>query len=150
MAAARSYGQRQIMAADKEYGELMKQAKEDLLNKDYIEEVDAKKPTNNVIYYMPYRGIIKKDSTTTKCRLVMDASSKQLASHISLNQALYQGPILIVELAYVLLRFMLGIFGSVSDIEKAFLRIAIAKEDRDALRFFWFENPDNPKKPLKR
>ena len=98
---------------------------------------------------MPYRGIIKKDSTTTKCRLVMDASSKQSASHISLNQALYQGPNLIVELAYVLLRFMLGIFGSVLDIEKAFLRIAIAKEDRDALRFFWFENPDNPKEPLK-
>ena len=149
VAAARTYGQRQIMAADKEYGELMKQAKEDLLSKDYIEEVDARKPTNNVIYYMPFRGIIKRESNTTKCRLVMDASSKQSASHISLNQALYQGPNLIVELAYVLLRFMLGIFGSVSDIEKAFLRIAIAKEDRDALRFFWFENPDNPKEPLK-
>ena len=74
----------------------------------------------------------------------MDASSKQSASHVSLNQALYQGPNLIVELTYVLLRFMLGIYGAVSDIEKAFLRIMIAEEDRDALRFFWLENYKNP------
>ena len=148
VAAARTYGQRHIMASDKEYGRLMKQAKEDLLTKDYIETVDTSKPTNNVVYYMPYRGIIKRESTTTKCRLVMDASSKVSASHVSLNQALYQGPNLIVELAYVLLRFMLGVFGSVSDIEKAFLRILIAEVDRDALRFFWIENPENPNEPL--
>ena len=60
VAAARTYGQRQIMLRDEEYGRLMHQAKEELLTKDYVEEVDAKKPTNNVIYYMPYRGIIKK------------------------------------------------------------------------------------------
>ena len=149
VAAARTYGQRQIMVRDQEYGRLMQQAKEDLLTRDYIEEIDARKPTNNVIYYMPYRGIIKHESNTTKCRLVMDASSKQSASHVSLNQALYQGPNLIVELAYVLLRFMLGIYGAVSDIEKAFLRIMIAEDDRDALRFFWLENYKNPNEPLK-
>ena len=69
---------------------------------------------------------------------------KPSASHISLNQALYQGPNLIVELAFLLLRFMRGVFGSVSDIEKAFLRITIAERDRDALRFFWFEDPLDP------
>ena len=149
VAAARSYGQKEIMLSDPEYGKLMAKAKQDLSEKDYIEEVDTSKPCNNVIYYMPYRGIIKHESNTTKCRLVMDASSKPSASHVSLNQALYQGPNLIVELAYVLLRFMLGVFGCVSDIEKAFLRILIAEADRDALRFFWFDNPHNPKEPMK-
>merc|ERR1712033_132684 len=46
-------------------------------------------------------------------------------------------------MALLLLRFMIGIFGSVSDIE-AFLRILISECDRDALRFFWFEDPLDP------
>ena len=148
VAAARSYGQREIMVRDPEYLKLMLQAKKDLEDKDYIEEIDTDFSTDNIVYYMPYRGIIKKESETTKCRLVMDASSKPSASHISLNQALYQGPNLIVELAILLLRFMLGKFASVSDIEKAFLRILIAPCDRDALRFFWFNDPlDSQEKP---
>ena len=144
VAAGRTYAQRDIMIADQEYGNLMIQAKRELLDKDYIERVETDAPTNNLVYYMPYRGIIKQDSDTTKCRLVMDASSKPSASHISLNQALYQGPNLVVELAFLLLRFMLGVFGSISDIEKAFLRILISECDRDALRFFWFEDPLDP------
>ena len=148
VAAGRTYGQRDVMVADEEYCKLMTQAKKDLQDKDYIEEVATNTPSNNITYYMPYRGIIKHESNTTKCRLVMDASSKPSASHVSLNQTLYQGPNLIVELAYVLLRFMLGVFGSVSDIEKAFLRILINESDRDALRFFWLENPYNPNEPL--
>ena len=149
VAAGRTYAQRDVMLADEEYCKLMTQAKKDLQDKDYIEQVATNTPSNNITYYMPYRGIIKQESNTTKCRLVMDASSKPSASHISLNQALYQGPNLIVELAYVLLRFMLGVFGSVSDIEKAFLRILIAEHDRDALRFFWLENPYNLNEPLR-
>ena len=149
VAAARSYGQREVMIRDPEYLQLMLQAKKDLEDKDYIEEIDSDLPTDNIVYYMPYRGIIKKESDTTKCRLVMDASSKPSASHISLNQALYQGPNLIVELAFLLLRFMLGRFASVSDIEKAFLRILIDKCDRDALRFFWFNNPLNAREKPK-
>ena len=78
----------------------------------------------------------------------MDASSKPSASHISLNQAIYQGPNLIVELAFILLRFMLGKFGSISDIEKAFLRILIDEHDRDALHFFWFVDPFDPNSAL--
>ena len=148
VAAARTYGQQDIMRADPEYGNLMVQAKQELEAKEYIEKVDPITPINSIIYYMPFRGIIKKDSDTTKCRLVMDASSKPSASHISLNQAIYQGPNLIVDLAYLLVRFMQGIFGSISDIEKAFLCILIAEEDRDTLRFFWFVDPFDPNSAL--
>ena len=143
VAAARTYKQIEYMISNKQYGDLMCQAKKDLDTHDYCERVDPDAPTGNVIYYMPFRGILKTESDTTKCRLVMDASSKPSASHISLNQALYQGPNLIVELSFILLRFMLGKYATIADLEKAFLRIIIASCDRDALRFFWPADPSD-------
>ena len=71
----------------------------------------------------------------------MDASSKPSACHISLNQALYQGPNLILDLAFILMKFMLGRYTTIADLEKAFLRIIIAVCDRDALRFLWPADP---------
>ena len=142
--AARTYRQQELMIQDKSYGEALVTAKAELDKNDYIELVDTNAPAGEVVYYMPFRGIMKTESQTTKCRLVMDASSKPSASHVSLNQALYQGPNLIIELAFLLLRFMLGMFATIADIEKAFLRIIIAAQDRDALRFFWFANPWDP------
>ena len=148
IAAARTYKQMSYMRENKQYGELMCQAKKELDDHDYCEKVDPDTPTGNVVYYMPFRGILKTDSDTTKCRLVMDASSKASASHISLNQALYQGPNLIVDLSFILMRFMLGRFATIADLEKAFLRIIIALCDRDALRFFWPADPLDPNSKL--
>ncbi|CAL4166751.1 unnamed protein product [Meganyctiphanes norvegica] len=147
VAAARTRRQQEIMIKDRPYGEAMCAAKAELESGDYIEMVDTTSQNNNVKYYLPFRGV-RKDSNTTACRMVMDASSKASASDISLNQALYQGPNLILDLAFCLLRFMLGAFGVIADIEKAFLRILIAECDRDALRFFCYEDPYNRRSKL--
>ena len=141
VAAGRTRRQQEEMLRNAEYGRMMIKAFKAFVDDDIVERVDPAIPNDNVKYYMPFRGIIKKESSTTSCRMVMDASSKQSASDISLNQALYQGPNLTLDLAICLLQFMLGEYGVVADIEKAFLRILIAASDKDALRFFWFEDP---------
>ena len=148
VAAGRTRSQQQVMLQNKVYMDAMCKAKEELEEKDYVELVDPRIHTDEPIYYLPFRGILKADSKTTTCRMVMDGSSKQSASDVSLNQALYQGPNLILDLAMILLRFMVGYYGIVADIEKAFLRILIAVRDRDALRFFWPSDPSDPKAPL--
>ena len=43
---------------------------------------------------------------------------------------------------------MQGKYGVVADLEKAFLRILIAPQDRDVLRYFWFSNPRDKYSPL--
>ena len=148
VAAGRTRKQQDEMLRKEDYGEMMCKAFKDYKDGDYIEKVDPSMPNDNIKYYMPFRGVINKSSETTSCRMCMDGSSKQSRDDVSLNQTLYQGPNLTLELAICLLQFMLGVFGVVADIEKAFLRILIADCDRDALRFFWFQDPKDPKSPL--
>ena len=88
-AAARTRGQQTIWSRDKKYGKACVEAKEKLVLDWHVESVDPKAEPKGVEHYLPWRAIIKVESETTKCRLVMDASAKPSASDILLNQALY-------------------------------------------------------------
>ena len=143
-AAARTRRQQIIFIKEKEtYGIPCVEAFKKLLAEDQVERVNMKIEPQGLEHYLPWRGIIKVESQTTKCRLVMDASAKASASEVSLNQCLYQGPNLILDLVFCLIKFMKGIYAAVSDIEKAFLKILIDFIDRDVLRFFFPEDPFN-------
>lgn len=148
LAMARTFKQLQDMNIKTKYKELLVKAKTELELNDYIEKVSEYDVPGRKIHYLPWRGIMKEESNTTKLRIVMDASAKTSASAVSLNQCLYQGPNMIINLAKCLIRFMLKKFRCVADIEKAFLRIIIAVEDRDVLRFFWPEDPSDPRSKL--
>ena len=132
------------MVAKEKYRTLVVKAKTELEESDYIERVTDEMEPGKIIHFLAWRGIIKEDSNTTKLRIVMEASAKMSITAVSLNQCLYQGPNLILNLAKCLIRFMMGKYRCVADIEKAFLRILIAVEDRDVLRFFWPIDPSNP------
>ena len=147
-AAGRTRSEQADMIKTPVYMQAMCKAHQTFVDKDSVETVDITIPPEGPVYYMPFRGIMKVGSKTTECRICMDASSKPTASDISLNQALYQGPNLVLNLAVLLLKFMKGKYGTVADLEKAFLRIVIAPEDRDVLRYFWFSDPNDMNSPL--
>ena len=148
LAVARTYRQLAEMNSKEQYRNLAVKAMKELVEDDYIEMVTEDLVDGRKVHYLPWRGIMKSDSATTKLRIVMDASAKTSASEVSLNQCLYQGPNLILNLAKCLMRFMVNKYRCVADIEKAFLRILIALEDRDVLRFFWPVDPCNPNSKL--
>ena len=148
LAVARTYRQLAEMNNKEQYRNLAVKAMRELVEDDYIEMVTEDLVDGRKVHFLPWRGIMKSDSATTKLRIVMDASAKTSASEVSLNQCLYQGPNLILNLAKCLLRFMVNKYRCVADIEKAFLRILIALEDRDVLRFFWPVDPCNPNSKL--
>ena len=58
----------------------------------------------------------------------------------SLNDKLKRGPCLLPYLFDILLRFWTGKIGLVGDIKQAFLQVEIAEEQRDRIRFLWFND----------
>lgn len=88
-------------------------------------------------HYLSHRGVIKEGSSTP-LRPVFDASAKCRDSP-SLNECLEKGPNLIELISSILLRFRRDKFGVIADIEKAFLQIGLNENDRDFLRFLWYD-----------
>ena len=117
----------------------------DQLEKGIIEKVlEEKPPPRGLCYYMPHHPVVRMEKETTKVRVVYDASSKTRGA--SLNEALHQGPSLLPEIFKVLIRFRWHRIALIADIEKAFLNISVASEDRDFLRFLWcnYDDQSNP------
>ncbi|XP_005097005.1 uncharacterized protein LOC101851945 [Aplysia californica] len=95
--------------------------------------------TEQTVFYLPHRPVVREDSITTKVRPVFDASARG-KNGISLNDCIETGPNLIPELIQVLLRFRRWKFGLTADIQKAFLQIKLNKEDQNVHRFLWDVN----------
>ena len=89
--------------------------------------------------------MVKEDRATTKLRVVYDASAKS-SGEPSLNDCLLPGPALTPLIFDILLRFRLHKVALIGDLEKAFLNIEVAPEERDFLRFLWIDdiNSSNP------
>ena len=97
---------------------------QDQLRLGVIEKV---KPgsSESIKHYIPYHAVVNPSKTTTKVRVVYDASAKTKQENKSLNDCLYRGPVLLQDLTGILLRFLLNKAAIVADIEKAFLQIGL-------------------------
>ena len=85
-------------------------------------------------------GISKDSSTSTKLRVIFDASAI-CSNSISLNQTLAVGPTLYPTLASILLRFRLHPIALTADISKMFRAVHLDPSDRDLHRFLWRADP---------
>ena len=91
-------------------------------------------------YYMPHQLVVRKDKETTKVRVVYDCSSK-MQGNPALNDCLRVPDAFYTDLFAVVIRFRTHRIGLIADIEKAFLRIRMREEDRDAHRLVWVKDP---------
>ena len=103
-------------------------------------------PSHNVsteTYYLPMHGVVKASSTTTKLRVVFDASAKT-SNALSLNDTLLTGPTLYPNLDTILLRFRMYPVAVTADISKMYRAVELAEENRDLHRFLWRATPEEP------
>ena len=94
------------------------------------------------VHYLPHHAVVREDKQTTKLRIVYDASAR--SDGPALNDCLYSGPTFGQNILDILLRFRLYRVAVTADVEKAFLMVSVAEEDRDVLRFLWVDNISSP------
>ena len=117
------------------------------LDANFIEEVPPNAPEPSRAWYLPVFCV--QHPKKPKARMVYDASARYQG--VSLNDCLYSGPDLNNQLRGVLLRFREQPIAFAADIENMFSNFKVPEEQRDFLRFFWFQgnNPSNPIVPFR-
>ncbi|UYV72617.1 hypothetical protein LAZ67_10000067 [Cordylochernes scorpioides] len=87
-------------------------------------------------FYLPHHPIIKEKSSTTKLRVVFNASSKTTTGY-SLNDILHTGPKLQKDIFPLLLRFRSHSIAISADITKMYRQILVHPEDTPYQRIIW-------------
>lgn len=115
----------QFHPAITEYGEMG--------HAERVPESDMRLPAA-ATFYLPMHGVVKDSSSTTKLRLVFDASARS-STGVSLNDTLLPGPSLYPLLTSVLTRFRTHPIGMTSDISKMFREIGLNTCEQNYHRF---------------
>lgn len=94
----------------------------------------AERPSNlSSTYYIPHHCVLKKTSSSTKLRVVFDASCRTSAGS-SLNDHLYTGQKLQQDLSSIIMRWRMHSIVVITDIEKMFRQIMVHQDDVDLQR----------------
>lgn len=108
----------------KDYDNAIRQYQKD----GHFEEVPEGMDTPRHLYYMPHREVIRESSTTTKSRVVFDASS-HAHGKLSLKDHLETGPNLNNDMVKILVNFRMMHQNAVTaDVQKALLQMRIKEE----------------------
>lgn len=126
-------------ALKQQYSQFLKE----YLDLNHMELVPSSELNSPDHFYLPHHGVVKEDSTTTKLRVVFDASARDSEGH-SLNEFLDIGPKLQPDIFNVLLKFRTHSIAVSADIEKMYRQILINPKHVDFQRILWRFNSDEP------
>ncbi|XP_028163939.1 uncharacterized protein LOC114355340 [Ostrinia furnacalis] len=101
--------------------------------------VDSKRDT---AVYLPHHAVIREDKSTTKVRIVFDASMKG-SNGVSLNDDLLVGPTLQPPLRHTIMRWRMHPIIICADIIKMYRQVKVSDEHSDFQRIVWRDNPDS-------
>ena len=90
--------------------------------KDGIIEKTKGKSTSERVFYMPQKPVIKENASTTKARMVFDASARPHPLANSVNECMHPGPPLQSLLWDILIRARMSTHLLLADVQKAFLK----------------------------
>ncbi|XP_047040813.1 uncharacterized protein LOC124645111 [Helicoverpa zea] len=113
-----------------DYGEFM-QEYQDLHHMHQIEPSDT-----DFRYLIPHHCVIRPASTSTRLRVVFDASAKT-SSGISLNDIVYTGPKLQNDIVDIITKFRLHKVVFTADVSKMYRNIELRPEDRKYQHILW-------------
>lgn len=103
---------------------------------NHMEQITNSEPPNSSSVYIPHHFVLRESSSTTKLRVVFNASSKS-NNGTSLNDHLMVGPKLQQDISAIILRWRQFCYVYTADIEKMFRQILVHPEDIDFQRILW-------------
>lgn len=89
--------------------------------------------TNTMKLYIPHHKVLTPEKTTTRLRIVFDASAKTRKKNENLNESLHHLPVILEDLC-----------GTSADEEKALLQVGQQPDDRDVTWFLCLKDPSKP------
>lgn len=92
-------------------------------------------------YFLPHHCVFRESSSTTKIRVVFDASMKS-SSGLSLNDIMLKGFPVQPELFDILCRFRTYKYVITTDIEKMYRQVKINPDQHFLQNILWRDNPD--------
>ncbi|XP_021953698.1 uncharacterized protein LOC110850572 [Folsomia candida] len=113
------------------------------LDLGHMEVVPQEEINTELCTYIPHHFVVKESSTTTKLRVVFDASAKT-GNGKSLNSCLLVGATIQDSLFDILLRFKTHIVAFTADVAKMYRQILVTKQDADYQRILWRDDPSLP------
>ncbi|GFY43592.1 integrase catalytic domain-containing protein [Trichonephila inaurata madagascariensis] len=115
---------------------------DDYVREGIVELTSCDSLSDSQGFYLPHHAVIRSDKTTSRIRIVFDDSAHE-DGQSSLNQSLYTGPNLHLNILELLLCFRKGPAAFTADVKSAFLQIELDLRDRDFTHFFWTDNLNN-------
>ncbi|HWI49370.1 MAG TPA: hypothetical protein VNU45_14220, partial [Rummeliibacillus sp.] len=100
-----------------------------------LEETATLSETKNE-YFLPHHPVFKPNSSTTKVRVVFDASVKT-SNGVSLNDTLAIGPVIQPDLFSQIIKFRFHNIAIISDIQQMYRQVLIHNDDRNFQKIFW-------------
>lgn len=94
-------------------------------------------------YYLPHHAVLKDSSTTTKVRVVFDASCRSLDG-TSLNDHLLTGPKLQIDIRDILFNWRQYPVSLTADVEKMYRMFNINQRHHDYQKIVWRFSDDQP------
>lgn len=104
---------------------------------------DSEINSSNMTCYIPHHFVLKLSSTTTKFRVVFDASA-YTSNGNSLNNSMMVGPTIQPPLTTIIMRFRKHPIAFSADITKIYRQIKVARENQDLQRIVWRPHPSEP------
>ncbi|XP_055632731.1 uncharacterized protein LOC129773180 [Toxorhynchites rutilus septentrionalis] len=94
-------------------------------------------------YHLPHHCVVRDDSSTTKLRVVFDASCKT-PSGPSLNDALMVGSVTQEDIRSIIMRSRIRPIMIIADIKQMYRQILVDEKDIPLQRIVWRFSPDDP------
>ncbi|XP_062714102.1 uncharacterized protein LOC115267934 [Aedes albopictus] len=94
-------------------------------------------------YHMPHHAVVREDSTTTKVRVVFDASCKSPEGP-SLNDALMVGPTVQQDIRSIILRSRIRRVMLIADAKQMYRQVLVDERDTPLQRIVRRKSPDLP------